>query len=469
MAQTPSYMGGLLGAAQTPFNPTLPQGLLARMALPGQPAAAMAGNLMQMEGGSPQGAPPAPAAAPAPAAPSTPIAPPPTASPTQLGLMTGGMAAMEAARPGNGGGSLGAALGAGLAAGSANFTAAKNEKADLATRRAKQEAFASQVMALPLPEEAKTGLVNMGYEAGAKLLAENGMAVNLEQTKQKAPVKLGEGDSLVDPTTGKTVAQNVKPKVPFDIAKLTTDQRNAFSIALGRDPTDGDNFGKPLTPAEAKVVNDWIQQDSAAKRASTTVNVSTPGAKAGSIAAYDGAVKLLVSEFDKVKGIPARLKIYDDIIGMTAGEKYLNGGLAETRLAASKIANMLGLSLGNLDKINSTDVILSKLKNVALARLPELDSRPTDKDMEILLQAIGTMEMTPTALARVMRDARAAAVAESDAFDRRRARQEKQFTDLGYEPLPAYIEPINAGAIGKPATNNLFRFPGAELLPRGGK
>lgn len=216
MAQ-PNYMGGLLGAGQTPFNPTLPQGLLARMAMPGQPAAGMAENLMAM--GQPNAG-PAPAA-PMAAAPQT-IAPPqPAASPTQLGLMSGGMAAMEAARPGNGGGSLGASLGAGLAAGSATFTAAKNEKADLEARRAKQEAFAAQVAALPLPAEAKTGLVNMGFEAGAKLLAEHGMAVDLEATKQGAPVKLGEGDSLIDPTTGKTVAQNVKPKVPFDISKLT--------------------------------------------------------------------------------------------------------------------------------------------------------------------------------------------------------------------------------------------------------
>lgn len=463
MAQ-PSYMGGLLGAAQTPFNPTLPQGLLARMALPGQPAAAMAGNLMQMEGGSPQGA---PAAAPAPAAPSTPIAPPPTASPTQLGLMTGGMAAMEAARPGNGGGSLGAALGAGLAAGSANFTAAKNEKADLATRRAKQEAFASQVMALPLPEEAKTGLVNMGYEAGAKLLAENGMAVNLEQTKQKAPTTLAEGAQLVS-ADGKVIAENVKPKVPFDIAKMTSDQRDGFALLFGRDMRDPEAFAAPLSKEEAKVYNAWQQAQTAARAPKTSVSVNNAGPEDGAKQVWKSAMDLATAEFDRVKGIPARLKVYDDIIAMTKGEQYLNGGLAETRLAVTKIGRMLGLPIGNMDKINSSDVILSKLKNAALQRLPELDSRPTDKDMEILIQAIGSTEMSPAALARIMADAKQAAVAEMGNWNRRRALQNDQFKTKGMAELPAYLEELPLPG-AKPATDTFYRFPGAELIPRGGK
>lgn len=461
MAQ-PNYMGGLLGAQQTPFNPTLPQGLLARMAMPGQPAAGMAENMMAM--GQPQ-APAAPA--PAPVAPVSPVPPPaaPTTSPTQLGLMSGGMAAMEASGPG---GSLGQALGAGLAAGTASFVAAKNEKADLEARRAKQEAFASQVMALPLPPEAKTGLINMGAEAGAKLLAENGMAVNLEAVKQGAPVKLGEGDSLVDPTTGKTVAQNIKPKVPFDIAKLTPDMREAFTLLLGRDPTDADNFGKPLTVAEAKLVKGYIDSQNAGRAPRTSVSVNLPGPKAGNEQVWKGAMDLATAEFDRVKGIPARLKVYDDIISMTGNEKYLNGGLAETRLAATKIARMLGLPVGNLDKINSTDVILSKLKNAALQRLPELDSRPTDTDMEILIQAIGSTEMSPAALARIMRDSKQAAIAEMGNWNRRRALQNQQFIGKGYDELPAYLEelPIPGAA---PKTNNLFRFDGVDLPPRGGK
>jgi hypothetical protein len=434
MAQMPNYMGGLLGAGQTPFNPTLPQGLLARMAMPGQPAAGMAGNLMAM------GQPAAPTPAPTPA-PAAPVAPQPAASPTQLGLMSGGMAAMEAAGPG---GSLGQALGAGLAAGSATFTAAKNEKADLEARRGRQEAFASAVSQLDLPAHVKTGVINLGPEAGGKLLADYKIPLPKYTTNV---VETGGKKAVVatNEATGESTESYVGEKAPrvLNIADLSTDQKNAYALGLGRDSRDPETFMAPLSAEEQRVADLWLTADANRKANRTTINnnMPSPGAGAGLRAAYDGALGLAVAEFDKVKGVPARVKIYDDLIGQTESGKYLNGGLAETRLFASKIAQLMGVPL-DVDKIDNTDTLIARLNGLAISRLKELEGRPTDKDMEILLKTVGTPNMSPRALRQALIDARGAAEVDANNWNRRRRIQNDQFKGRGLEELPAYLEEI---------------------------
>lgn len=387
MAQ-PSYMGGLLGAAQTPFNPTLPQGLLARMALPGQPAAAMAGNLMQMEGGA--SAPTA--AAPAPAAP---IAPPqPAASPTQLGLMTGGMAAMEAARPGNGGGSLGAALGAGLAAGSANFTAAKNEKADLETRRAKQEAFASAVAQLDLPDHVKTGVINLGPEAGAKLLADYKIplpefATNVVETGGRKAVV------ATNKATGVSTESYVGEAAPD---KGYEPDANLQTIMTALHP------GKTLKDLDEQERR-RVLADAADYRRSGATNVSTT-TNMGTEKLVDTLMANRANRLDADKVIVRQSveanAFVNEALKALEGPTYAGAG-AEVKLVGNKlIKDWLGIELGK-DKRANTEILMAALDNVVIPQVKQLGTNPSTADLEAIRRSVGNAKTSVEALKIIAR------------------------------------------------------------------
>ena len=199
-------MGGLLGPGQTPFDPMMPNGLLQFLQQnPGnkmaQNMAAVAQQQPQQEGGEqPQPEMPQPQQAPQQMA--------PTQGPSDTGraLMDAGSAAMQAATP-RGGGSLGASLGAALDVGSRSFTARKDARADAEMQGAKVDAYRRTVMSLDLPEDAKAGLLHMGVEAGAKLLAENGVKVaEPKVVADKASLVDGKGTVLYKNESGETIA-----------------------------------------------------------------------------------------------------------------------------------------------------------------------------------------------------------------------------------------------------------------------
>lgn len=435
---TAPYMQGLLGPGA--FNPTLPPNLLQMLGQPGRPAAQMAQNMAQVQQPSPAGR-----AAPNPAPPAPP--PPPAAPPrtygatgsaaTDTGLLAGGITAMRAAQGGQQG-SLGAALGEGLAAGSLAFTARKDAEADAAQQAARQAAYAKRVGALGLPPEIAAGVIGMGEAEGSKMLAQFGIDVTKEMLK---PEKLAPGDKLYR-KDGSVIAENIKPDEPFDVAKMSPQARDAFQMVLRRDIRDPQAFGAPLSPTEAQQVNDWIAAQDTNRANKTSLSVNAQQADPAAKTMWTQGASQLTQEYnDEIRVLPERIDIFDAVLGDIERGNYFSGSLSDIRRRAAQFGDLIGMTV-NTDKVTNSQTLLSELRNAALRRLPELDSRPTDKDMEILIEAVGSMDMTPEALTTVFQRARDRAVRGVERYKDRVAAFEQDFEGTGYR-VPAYLKTID--------------------------
>lgn len=466
---TAPYMRGLLDDGQTPFNPGLPPGLLDMMGQPGKPGANMVQN-MQMLGGMSGGraaggmrsAPeqvtsPAMPAPPAPGAP--PAAPEAPSMATNNALMYGGMAGMKAAQGGNQG-SLGASLGEALAAGTQAFTATKDAEKDKADALKMQEQFTRTVRGLGLEPAAAAGIIALGPVAGAKLLAEHG--INVAKAKAE-PYTLSRGQQRY--ADGKLVAENVEPDKPFDITSMSAQMRDAFQVALRRDPLDPTTFGKRLTEDEAKIVNDWIaaQDTRKAPRTSVSVNAAEQGAER---TMWTQAAGQLTTEYnDEIKPIPARIEVFDSVLSSLDSGNLITGSLADMRREAAQFGRLIGFPI-DVNKITNSQTLVSELNNAALARLPELDSRPTDKDMEILLKASGDVGLTVDALRTIFTRARSRAASTVDRYKSRVEAFERDFEGTGYR-VPSYLKEIEIPASREQSTlqESFLGVPG--FRPRG--
>lgn len=456
------YMGGLLAPGH--FAPGLPPNLLAMLARPGQPAANMAGNMLAAQ--APQGSPQAPAAPPPPATPSPLPAMPAGrgvtgAAPTDNALLAGGIAAMRAARP-EGGGSLGAALGEGLASGSLAFTATKDAEADVAARVAAQETYARRINGLVregvLDRTTAEGLIGMGVEAGSEILAKHGVALAEERNKVH---NVSEGAQLRR-GTGELIAENVKPDEPFDIAKMSTQMRDAFQLVLRRNPRDPDSFGAPLTEDEAQQINAWIEAQDTRRAPRTSVSVNS-GERGAMNTMWTQAAGQLTAEYnDEIRQIPERIEIFDSVLQSIDSGNYFSGSLADLRRQAASFGNLIGMPV-DLDKVTNSQTLLSELRNAALRRLPELDSRPTDKDMEILIQAVGDMSLTPEALRTVFQRARERAVGTVGRYRRRVEAFERDFEGTEFR-VPSYLKEVQIPA--SPTQQALGDKYGVSLIER---
>lgn len=447
---TAPYMGSLFGAmgggAPRPggppaFNPQLPPNLLAMLAQPGEPGANMAQNMMALGGGGGGAPPQAAAPAPAPAAPLP--APPPMAAPSQatnVGLMSGGMAAMQAARP-EGGGTLGAALGAGLAAGTSAFVAQRDREKEEDMARAAQEQYTKRVAALPIPEDMKTGLLGMGAAEGSKLLAQFGIDLAKERAK---PVEVAAGGKLFT-ADGKLIAENIPKDKPFE-ANLSSDMANALFHAAGRDPRDREGFLAPLSEEEHGRVKDYLQamEGLRASRTNVTVNAGERAMNDANVAMWNQAVGQLTDDYAKVKSAPQRVKLYDEMLDALESKDLYSGSLAEVRTKLAAFGKLAGLPV-DVTKLANTQDMNAMILNVVLQRLPELDARPTDKDMEVLMQAVGTVGTDPAALKSIFQRAR-----DGMRFDVQQYRDRVQSfeQDFSGSPLkiPSYLRRLDVPA-----------------------
>jgi hypothetical protein len=472
---TAPYMRGLLDDGQTPFNAGLPPGLLEMIGQPGKPGANMVQN-MQMLGGMSGGraaggmrsAPEQVTAPPmAPPAPMPGAAPPQQEAPsmaTNNALMYGGMAGMKAAQGGNQG-SLGASLGEALAAGTAAFTATKDAEKDRADALKMQDQFARTVRGLGLDAATREGIIAMGPVAGAKLLAEHGISVANEKAKAAAQVHNVQPGAKLFRADGTLIAENIKANEPFDIAKMSTDMRDALMVVLQRDPRNGEAFGAPLSDEEKTKVEQYLAAQARAKATNVSVNTGGPGANEGIKRLWDKGVELLGTEYITIKPLTERIRLYDQIIEQAEEGQYKFGSLAEQRQSVAKFAQMIGLSV-DTESVTNTDVLMSRLREAALQELKRLDSRPTDKDMEILLQKIGQLGTDPAALIQIARDNQAMARRQAADFNSRLRAQTEQFQSYGYD-TPAYIQPVEVPET-REQTNLQDAFLGvAGFRPRG--
>jgi hypothetical protein len=304
------------------------------------------------------------------------------------------MAAMEAARPGNGGGSLGAALGAGLAAGSATFTAAKNQKADLEASRAKQEAFASAVSRLDLPAHVKTGVINLGPEAGGKLLADYKIPLpefttNVVETGGKKAVV------TTNKATGASQESYVGEAAPDEGYEPDA---NLQTIMTALHP------GKKLKDLDGDERR-RVLADAAEYRRSGATNVSTTN-NMGTEKLVDTLMANRANRLDADKAIvrqavEANLFV-DEALKALEGPTYAGAG-AEVKLIGNKLVkDWLGVELGQ-DKRANTEILMAALDNVVIPQVKQLGTNPSTADLEAIRRSVGNAKTSTEALKIIAR------------------------------------------------------------------
>jgi hypothetical protein len=190
---------------------------------------------------------------------------------TNNALMSGGIAAMQAATP-QGGGSLGAAIGAGLASGTATFVATKDAEKDKAARIAAQDRYRSYIEALPLDPKAKAGLIGMGVEAGSKMLAEAGL-----KTPEFTTNVIDDGGRKTVVATNKAdgTTRSVYQGAPEPV-KPTLAEADKGTSAMAYELFGQADLAK-LTPEQRKEAGDKARAADLAKAQAgrSTVNVTT--------------------------------------------------------------------------------------------------------------------------------------------------------------------------------------------------
>ncbi len=460
---------GLLGGPTQFTNQNQLGGLLQGIAAdPSMPAHQLAQNL-QAAGLGPSGSPsapvqsapaqPAPAAAPQRLTPPAPVAPQPTRdgpNPLSEALMMGGVTVAQGAAPA---GSLGRALAEGIAVGTKAFTAAKDAKADREAALAAQEAYRARVSALQIDPSAKAGLLSMGPAEGGKLLAQMGIDIT-KQNNEGYTLKPGEARYR----GGKAIAYLPEAAKPFDVNSIPADVREAIQMTTGRDIRDPEAFGKPLTEEERRRAADYLNSQArpaGATRISTSV--AGPNLDTADKEMWKGAVAALTSDYERVRNVPNRVELYDRILSQVKDDKYFYGPASNLQQFAGTLAAQFGLPV-NIEKISNTQTLMSALNEAAIARIKELDGRPTDKDMEILLQAMGNTKLTPTALRNIIGSAKQTAKASLRQYEQRVRAMERDLEGSGYR-VPSYLKsleplapPAPAGG-AQPSLRNVFGLP----------
>lgn len=353
-----------------------------------------------------------------------------------MGLMSGGIAAMQAARP-DGGGSLGAALGAGLAAGTGAFIAQRDREKDEDAARAAQEQYSKRVATLPIPEDMKTGLLGMGAAEGSKLLAQYGIDLAKERAK---PVEVAAGGKLFT-ADGKLIAENIPKDKPFE-ANLSSDMANALFFAAKRHPQNRENFLAPLTDDERPRVEDYLRamENLRASKTNVTVNAGQRGLNEANVAMWNQAVGQLTDDYTKIKSAPQRAKLYDEMLAAVQDKDFYSGSLAEMRTKLSAFGKLVGVPV-DVQKLANTQDMNAMILNVVLQRLPELDARPTDKDMEVLMQAVGTIGTERDALAGIFRRAREGVAFDVNQYRERVGAFEEDFSGSELK-IPTYLKRV---------------------------
>jgi hypothetical protein len=338
---------------------------------------------------------------------------------------------------------LAQALAEGVASGASTFIAARNRQEDVKAARERQAEFARRVQSLGLNPEAEAGLLSMPADEGAKLLANLGIDIAKEDAK---PFTLSEDQARFS-GRGQVIAAIPKPEEEFDTTSLPSDVREAFAVALRRDPRDPDSFGAPLSPEDAQRAKDYIQAKANSGRTSVSVTTGA-GEGAAQKQLWDTSVSQLTAEHDRVRTIPRRMALYKEILASTE-KPYFSGSAADLRTKAAAFGAMLGLPV-DTGKIADTQTLVSALREAAISRIKELDGRPTDKDMEILLQAMGTENLQPEALQNIIQRAMRIADEELTLYEEGIQAFERDFEGTPFK-VPSYLkrnlrrDAVNAG------------------------
>lgn len=401
-----------MAAQRAQMAPTSPGGPGAPLPAPGPFAPPVGAG--GVPGGPPDGAQGAPQA-PSPPRPAPPKAPRPLTSPTQMALMSAGMAVEDAPTLAH---AVSRALGAGL-------TTFREAKAVERSAQARAESLESALADEKIPDSMRNLIrametVNPGE--GLNLLRD----IRREQSKS---VALGRDERLVS-GTGETLVEaegprpeirgeggqlyhitydeDGKPKASalterkIDPAPATTDIRDfsAMFTPLNLDPNDYQNW-----PVEAKrAFSAWKNQ------VETTRGPKSP-AEIRSNAIAELMVPTMIKERETALGAARTLPlIYRslDLVGPNA-EKIISGSLANARTELGNLAVTFGVANSNsplADRVAATQSFVANTAESILRMVEQTGGGlrgVTEKEWETLRNARGNITNNPRAIVDILK------------------------------------------------------------------
>ena len=114
-------------------------------------------------------------------------------------------------------------------------------------------------------------------------------------------------------------------------------------------------------------------------------------------------IDTLSDEFEKLSTAPAALSNLERAKKLIPGAKPFLGSGAEAYLNTAKFLNSwLGMNF-NVKGVKDAEVLRTRLFEGVMDNLKKLDAQPTERQQEILMQALGNLSTDPSALADVIK------------------------------------------------------------------
>lgn len=158
------------------------------------------------------------------------------------------------------------------------------------------------------------------------------------------PIKLGEGDQLLDPATYKPVAANPRAVKAQDMPNAV--QEYQFAQSQGY----------------AGTFNDWVKEKASAGAVRISNSVSTEKGYSGALA--EGLAKQDLATISAARGAPERIRSSQQVKEILTNQRPITGTAAEQRLAVEKALSTAGLIDGK--DVAATENLVSLLASQTL-------------------------------------------------------------------------------------------------------
>ena len=249
------------------------------------------------------------------------------------------------------------------------------------------ENFSEAMSGVPADPNTGRPAIAPDYKAAVRIaLNSYDPAIRAEGLSMMKGMKLGEGETFqrMNFGTGKMEAvASGGVKMP-DTVKTA-----AMTLGLTGDPST-------WTPQQTQAVAQQVMAHKNASASNTTVHIAN--FEPFSEAAQKDAARILGADQTRLESAPDQIRNLDTVLSTLKNNPTFVGPQGSNMTAIASYANKYFGANIPPDKIADTAYIKKVMTSIATTRLKQSDPNPTEKQMNLMLQTIGSIDTDPNAL-----------------------------------------------------------------------
>ena len=261
------------------------------------------------------------------------------------------------------------------------------------------ELFSEAMSGVPADPNTGRAAIAPDYKAAVRIaLNSYDPAIRAEGLSMMKGMKLGEGETFQRMNFGSGKMETVASggvKMP-DTVKTA-----AMTLGITTDPST-------WTPQQTEAVAKQVMAHKNASASNSTVHINNfePFADA----AQKDAAKILGADQTRLESAPDKIRNLDTVMTTLKNNPTFVGPQGSNLTAIASYANKYFGANIPPDKIADTAFIKNVMTQIATARLKQSDPNPTEKQMGLMLQTIGSIDTDPNALYKLAQQERDAIV-----------------------------------------------------------